>query len=779
MINEKRGLRMEEEQRLEQARVDRVDDEIKHQIEATEQAVNDAHKETRAVEKNYSENASINRYEVDDIAESRSELEQQRRLVSQAAENETILKHQLQTLRGLHGSPYFGRIDILDPGEKEPETLYIGTASLMNDDKTDFLVYDWRAPISGVYYNGNLGPVKYETPAGMQETELVKKRQFTIKDGKITNMFDTNDTVGDELLQAALGEQNDQYMHNIVATIQQEQNDIIRDTRSDLLLVQGVAGSGKTSAILQRIAYLLYHSRAELNADQIVLFSPNNLFSHYISEVLPSLGERNMRQVTLAGFLRRRFEGLQVETLFDRYEDRQQDGSDHAVADFLESAAAMNAVRDYVRHLPVDQFQFADLTFNSQVFFTAAHIKSIYQSLPATMTAADRLIHLKNKLIRELQHRVREEAKKDWVAKELDDLDVQQLHSLYGKHTVDDFKDEDQQYAYLSRRYAKRRLRVVADAIYNNYFIDFFNQYEQFLRQVDLPKSISKRDWTSAITEYQEEIEYHRLKLMHTAPLMYLRDLMTGSGQNQSFQYVFIDEMQDYPLAMLVYLRHAFPRAKFTVLGDSEQALFKPLQLPQEMLAELSSVLKAKHPNLISLNRSYRSTKEITDFAKALLPDGDQVISFTRHGDKPRLLVRYDQSALNESLLESISNQRAEYETVAVLTKNLSQAEDVYRFLHQQKVADLHLLHARDSALPAGVLVLPIYLAKGLEFDSVIAYDVSASNMENVDAVGMIYTMATRAMHQLTLLSSGPVSPAINEQAGRQLVIEHELTDKD
>ncbi|WP_283587429.1 RNA polymerase recycling motor HelD [Limosilactobacillus viscerum] len=770
---------MEEEQRLEQARVDRVDDEIKRQIETTAQAVNDAHKETRAVEKNYSENASINRYEVDDIAESRSELEQQRRLVSQAAENETILKHQLQTLRGLHGSPYFGRIDILDPGEKEPETLYIGTASLMNEDKTDFLIYDWRAPISGVYYNGNLGPVKYETPAGIQKTELVKKRQFTIKDGKITNMFDTNDTVGDELLQAALGEQNDQYMHNIVATIQQEQNDIIRDTKSDLLLVQGVAGSGKTSAILQRIAYLLYHSRAELNADQIVLFSPNNLFSHYISEVLPSLGERNMRQVTLAGFLRRRFEGLQVETLFDRYEDRQTGNGNHDIADFLESAAAMDAVRDYVRDLPVDQFQFADLTFNSQVFFSAAHIKEIYQSLPATMTAADRLIHLKNKLIRELQHRVREEAKKDWVAKGLDELDVQQLHSLYGKHTVDDFEDEDQQYDYLSRRYAKRRLRVVADAIYNNYFIDFFNQYEQFLRQVDLPQNISKRDWTSSITEYQEEIECHRLKLMHTAPLMYLRDLMTGSGQNQSFQYVFIDEMQDYPLAMLVYLRHTFPRAKFTVLGDSEQALFKPLQLPQEMLEELSAVLKAKHPNLISLNRSYRSTKEITDFAKSLLPDGDQVISFTRHGDQPRLVVRYDQPALNEALLESINDQRTEYETVAVLTKNLAQAEDVYRFLHQQKVDDLHLLHARDSALPSGVLVLPIYLAKGLEFDSVVAYDVSASNMENVDAVGMIYTMATRAMHQLTLLSNGPVSPAINEQAGRQLVIEHELMDKD
>ena len=345
------------------------------------------------------------------------------------------------------------------------------------------LIYDWRAPISGVYYNGTLGKVQYETPAGTQSTELVKKRQFTIKDGRITNMFDTNETVGDELLQAALGAQNDQYMHNIVATIQQEQNDIIRNTSSDLLLVQGVAGSGKTSAILQRIAYLLYHSRADLNADQIVLFSPNNLFSHYISEVLPSLGERNMRQVTLAGFLRRRFEGLQVETLFDRYEERQSEATAaHAAADFLESATVMTAVRQYVHQLPVDQVQFANLTFNSQVFFSADHIRELYQRLPASLSAADRLAQLKNKLIRELQHRVREEAKKDWVAKALDELDVQQLHSLYGQQSVDDFKDEEAQYAYLARKLAKRRLRVVADAIYNNYFIDFYNQYERFLR---------------------------------------------------------------------------------------------------------------------------------------------------------------------------------------------------------------------------------------------------------------------------------------------------------
>ena len=766
----------EREQQKEQLRVDEVERQIDYQIKTTTQDVEAAHHETRAVEQNYSENASINRYEVDDIAESRAMIEQQRQLVSRAVESETILKHQLSTLKNLKGSPYFGRIDIQDPDEQQPESLYIGTASLMNDDKTDFLIYDWRAPISGIYYNGTLGKVKYQTPAGEQTTDLVKKRQFTIKDGQITNMFDTNETVGDELLQAALGQQNDQYMHNIVATIQQEQNDIIRDTKSDLLLVQGVAGSGKTSAILQRIAYLLYHSRSNLNADQIVLFSPNNLFSHYISEVLPSLGERNMRQVTLAGFLKRRFEGLQVETLFDRYEKRQATAHPSLVIDnYLESEHFMRAVKAYVNQVDGSQLRFANITFNSQVFFTAAHLRKLYEELPESLPLADKLVQLKNKLIRELQQRVKEEAKKDWVAEELDSLDTQKLYQLYGKKTPDDFKDEDEQFAYLTRRLAKRRLRVVADAIYNNYFLDFYEQYNHFLHQVPVPSKISKREWATMILDYQEEIEYHRLNLVHTAPLMYLRDLLSGTGQNQSFQYVFIDEMQDYSTTMLIYLRHAFPRAKFTVLGDSEQALFKPLELPETLLNQLSEVLQARHPNLIALRRSYRSTTEITNFAKALLPDGEQIIAFTRHGEKPRLLVRYSEEQLLATLLEETKRLTGQYETVAILTKNRQQATTIYRYLHRQQVEELHLLDEHDSAMPKGVLILPVYLAKGLEFDAVIAADISAQNLAGTDQVGMIYTMATRAMHELTLLSNGPVSSAINEQASQQLLIEHEL----
>lgn len=765
----------EQERHMEQQRVDLVMKQIDKQIAETKKALADAHKETRAVEKNYSENASINRYEIDDIAESRAMIEQQRQLVSRAAESETILRRQLKTLQNLKRTPYFGRIDIQDPGKNKPETLYIGTASLMNDDKTAFLIYDWRAPISGVYYNGTLGEVRYETPNGIRETVLIKKRQFTIKDGQIVNMFDTNETVGDELLQAALGEQNDQYMHNIVATIQQEQNDIIRDTHSDLLLVQGVAGSGKTSAVLQRIAYLLYHSRTALNADQIVLFSPNRLFSHYISQVLPSLGERNMRQVTMSGFIRRRFEGLQVENIFERYEKRQRASKqDRRIANFLESQTAMNDIHRYASHLMDEQLQFSNITFEGRVFFTAEHIQELYQEQPNAMKAANRMVQLKNKLIRELQRRVKEEAKKDWVAKELDSLDTQQLHNLYGKKTIDDFQDEDEQYAYLAYRWAKRRLRIVADAIYNDYFIDVYSQYANWLRQLSLPKEIHQEEWQRMIANYSNELEMHRLEMMHAAPLMYLRDLLMGTGQNHSFKYVFVDEMQDYSVAMMIYLRHAFPGAKFTVLGDSEQALFKPLELPEQLLERLSKTLVAKHPNLISLRRSYRSTKEITDFAKALLPDGDRIMSFTRHGQRPALLVRSSVNAVEQALQDSVEKYYEQYEKVAVLTKNQEQAQQAYRQLRRQ-FSNVHLLDMNDTELPSGILVLPVYLAKGLEFDSVIAYDVSQANLKGTDEIGMLYTMATRAMHDLTMISNGQVSTAINEKASRQLTIEHEV----
>lgn len=300
----------------------------------------------------------------------------------------------------------------------------------------------------------------------------------------------------------------------------------------------------------------------------------------------------------------------------------------------------MQDVRNYVSQLSDRDLQFANVDFEGRVFFTADHIKTLYMHQPAAMRSANRMVQLKNQLIRELQQRVKKEARQDWVAKELDSLDRQQLHRLYGRKTIDDFRDEDEQYAYLAYRWAKHRLRIVADAIYNDYFIDIDSQYRQWLAQLSRPSKVSQADWDRMIADYSDQLEYHRLDMMHAATLLYLRDLLMGTGQNHSFKYIFIDEMQDYSVAMMIYLRHVFPSAKFTVLGDSEQALFKPLEMPEHLLQRLIKTLAARHPNLISLRRSYRSTKEITDFAKSMLPDGDQIMSFTPMGNgQPSMFV--------------------------------------------------------------------------------------------------------------------------------------------
>ncbi|PWF99341.1 RNA polymerase recycling motor HelD [Levilactobacillus bambusae] len=767
---------MDDEQKQEQARVDSVINKISDRIETTTDEYEKAHAEKRDVQKNYRNNTSVNWFEIDDRIDTSAELQQQRALESRLNENESIIKNQLERYQILEKSPYFGRIDIQDPDESQPERLYIGTSSFVDDDQ-NFLIYDWRAPVSSIYYNGVLGQVAYETPAGSQTTDLQKKRQYLIQNGHIENMFDTNETVGDEMLQHVLGEQNDDTMQNIVATIQREQNDIIRDTRSDLLVVQGAAGSGKTSAILQRIAFLLYHSRRELEADQIVLFSPNKLFSHYISDVLPSLGERNMAQVTLAEFFNERFEGLHVQSLFDRYEADQTHPGDAHLRDYKEGAEFMATIRDYCRNLKTPEMAFTDILFDGRIFFSHGEIKALYETLPNVLPV-DRFLQLKNALIKQLKARIDVEAKKDWVQDAIDNLSTEEYHTLLGSKRRHQFQQLDDEVAYIAHKLVKDRLRSVYDAIYNGYFLDTYQQYNAFLNQCSLPENVSQSSWQQSISDYHDQIEYHRLNLIDAAPLLYLRDQLLGGGTNSAIQFLFIDEMQDYSLAQLLYLHHAFPRAKLTFLGDSEQALFKDVEEPEAVLRQLNEAFHVKKSRLITLNRSYRSTYPITTFAKSLLPDGDRIEAFNRPGDLPKLIIRYDHAGATRALIREVQTELAESSVCAILTKNLTEARQVYQEIHGE-LDQVTLLTDMDRSLPKGAVVLPIYLAKGLEFDSVIAYDVSAQNYPDASLTGTLYTIATRAMHHLTLLSIGPVSPLIATPripAG-QLQIEHELNN--
>lgn len=735
----------------EQARVTSVIAKLKARLAAIHEQIEAAHRETSRIERAYGENTKVNVTEVDDQMETNAAVQQQKVMVARAVENETILKHERDRLTLLADNPYFGRIDIDEDGE--PDTLYIGTATFIDEDG-DFLVYDWRAPISSIYYNGTLGDVTYETPVGEQHATLKNKRQFQIEHGHIKTMFDTNETVGDEILQSVLGDQSDEYMKNIVATIQREQNDIIRDTSSDLLVVQGVAGSGKTSAVLQRVAYLLYHSRSDLDADQMVLFSPNRLFANYISQVLPSLGEKNMRQATLFEFLANRFTGLHVETLFERYEHDAAGLPQAAetIRRFKEAPSYLQAIADYAND-PDRVPHFIDVEFNGEVFFSATAIANIYQSQPTLMKPIDKFTATKNALIKQLNARIHDEATHDWAQLRVSDLSQTELETLTADHEFETGEDEQQ---FVSEAIVAKAFAPIYDALYNDHFYDVFQDYQQFMEQVAAP--VNAPIWQTMITAFSDGIEAHHLRLEDAAPLLYLRDLSTGSGQNSLIQYVFVDEMQDFSMAQLLYLKHAFPKAKLTLLGDAKQDVFTSNYQPSDFIHEIKDVFAGYKIRLITLNKSYRSTQPITNFAKALLPEHDHIQAFNRAGDMPEVLTVSSADA-TASLSRLVTRLLTVDSTVAILTKDAKTAAQLYATLKLD--TPVTLLSANDHSLKNGCVILPVYLAKGLEFDAVVGWDISATTYRNEADRDILYTLCSRALHHLTLVTLDAPSPLI------------------
>ena len=271
----------ESQQELEQKHLDEVMDKIKIKEKSLDKTIDSAQGEARNLNFHYLDDVRLDYDDYSTSMETALTIQQQQQMLKEREHAWQQSTKQLDTLQRLEKSPYFARVDFKEEGEDKPETIYIGLGSFA-DDQEHFLVYDWRAPISSIYYDGKLGKVTYNAPDGERSVDMTKKRQFIIKDGKIENMFDTNESIGDQMLMNVLNEKSSTQMKSIVTTIQREQNKIIRNTSADLLFVQGAAGSGKTSAIMQRVAYLLYRYRGNLNSGQVIMFSPNQLFNDYV-----------------------------------------------------------------------------------------------------------------------------------------------------------------------------------------------------------------------------------------------------------------------------------------------------------------------------------------------------------------------------------------------------------------------------------------------------------------------------------------------------------------
>lgn len=750
------------EKELEQKHLDNIMEQIKEREKSLKKSIKSAEGEARELNSHFFDDVKLDYDGYSTSMETALSIHQQQQLLS---EREHAWQHsakQLDTVERLEKRPYFARVDFKENGEEKPETIYIGLGSFADKDD-HFLIYDWRAPISSIYYDGKLGKVTYNSPEGEITVDMTKKRQFMIEDGKIINMFDTNESIGDQMLLSVLSEKSSTKMKSIVTTIQREQNKIIRNTSADLLFVQGAAGSGKTSAILQRIAFLLYRYRGNLTSSDVIMFSPNQLFNDYIKNVLPEMGEQNMVQMTYWQFVARRLPGMNVENLFKQFEDPTADTN---ISKFKDSVYFFNLLTRYAKRLNKRGVIFKNIYFRDKKkpYFDKDKIKEIYYSFNENYNLANRIDATREELIKILNRKITPETKKAWVAHTIEGMSQQELNDLYDRPDQE-FESEAKEEAFLGRKIVLAALKGVHKRILHNHFFNMRAQYLSFLRavpkMVDLSKwDIDEDEWMKHVEEVKNNFKSHDIAMSDVSAYLYLYDLVTGRRTDYEMRYAFIDEIQDYTPFQLAYLKYNFPRAKFTMLGDLNQAIFTKDE-SRSLLKQISGLFDPEKTDVVQLTKSYRSTKELTNFTKQILRQGEKIEAFNRKGPKPVIWGRKTDEEAVAVLSNVLRDNEKHKMTTAVVTKDLASAEFVHKML-ADRGEKATLIATANQRLVDGTLIIPSYLAKGLEFDAVIMWGASKENYHRIDETQLVYTITSRAMYKLDIIYTGEKSPLLD-----------------
>lgn len=751
------------EETLEQKHLDNIMKQIKEREKSLKKSIKSAEGEARDLNSHFFDDVKLDYDGYSTSMETALSIHQQQQLLSEREHTWQHSAKQLDTVERLEKRPYFARVDFKEQGEKKPETIYIGLGSFADKDD-HFLIYDWRAPISSIYYDGKLGEVSYNSPEGKITVDMTKKRQFMIEDGKIVNMFDTNESIGDQMLLEVLSEKSSTQMKSIVTTIQQEQNKIIRNTSADLLFVQGAAGSGKTSAILQRIAYLLYRYRGNLTSSDVIMFSPNQLFNDYIKNVLPEMGEQNMVQMTYWQFVARRLPGMNVENLFKQFEDQN---SDTNISKFKGSVNFFNLLTRYAKHLNKRGVIFKNIYFRDKKkpYFDKEKIKEIYYSYNENYNLANRIDATREELIKMLNRKITPEVKKAWVARTIEGMSQSELNELYDRPDQE-FESEAKEEAFLGKKIVLKALKGVHKRILHNHFINMRAQYLSFLRavpkMVDLANKwdITEDDWLHHIDEVKENFKKHDIAITDVSAYLYLYDLITGRRNDYEMRYAFIDEIQDYTPFQLAYLKYNFPRAKFTMLGDLNQAIFTKDE-SRSLLKQISGLFDPEKTDVVQLTKSYRSTKQLTNFTKQILRQGEKIEAFNRQGPKPVIWGRDNDEKAIDVLVDVLRDNEKRKMTTVIITKDLASAKFVHEELSKKKEPTT-LIATANQRLVDGTLVIPSYLAKGLEFDAVVMWGANKENYHQLDETQLVYTITSRAMYKLDVIYTGEKSPLLD-----------------
>ena len=595
----------------------------------------------------------------------------------------------------MQDSPFFGRVDFRYDGDEEAETFYIGIGNLSESAGSLPLVYDWRAPVSGLFYDYDKGSASYEAPSGIFEGEVTSKWQYKIRKGKMLYEFESDVKIDDEILGAELGSNGEVQLKNIVRTIQKEQNEIIRNTKDRIMVIQGAAGSGKTSVALHRIAYLLYHDRENLKSSNVLILSPNGVFADYISHILPELGEENIREMSFDLFAYRELKEI-VGDCEDRYDQIERTVLNPKIQEICrekQSPEFVSKLDGFVLRLEDELMNFRDVEYRGCTLSEKEIIDLFY-------------------------------------FKFLDVPLLSRMHSVaeYFIDQVETLRDRD---------LSDEEREEVMECFRSMYETrDCYVLYSRFL----------EKEGYRPLPHCQ--IEKRRLRYEDVYPVLYLKYTLYQCRNHHGIKHVVVDEMQDYSWIQYLLIHKMFP-CRMTILGDKAQTMEDETQ---DVLKFLPKIF-GKDIRKIVMNRSYRNTMEVAQYANHLTGIEDMEL-FERHGEPVDERTFSSTEEALETVLEKWLNRREEFETEALIFLTEREAEHAFLYIEKRlkeiaPEAENQLCYMnRDSqSFKKGLTVTTFYLAKGLEFDQV--FGIFEEDRESGLQCQAKYITATRALHEL------------------------------
>ena len=646
----------------------------------------------------------------DEIAYMNKHMQDHKRDMDHLEKNamrETIYNYTLQgdhtvenrkRLRKLKDTAYFGRIDFHKKSDQQADQIYIGVHNFQDNDKKN-LVYDWRAAISTLFYDFEPGSAYYETLQGKVEGDISLKRQFRIRKGKMEYMLDTDITIHDDVLQKELNQASSSKMKNIVATIQKEQNAIIRNEDAGHLIIQGVAGSGKTSIALHRIAFLLYRFKDTISSDDILIISPNKVFSSYISNVLPELGEETVAETSIEEIADQLLDyQVKFQSFFGQVTELLEKNNPQLIEriQFKSSTDILKKIDEYITWLENDGFEIADIFVKGKPvpgwFIRESFDK--YKRLP--------LLKRFNEVVQEI---------------------VDNVFRFYQIEVQ--YKDRTKLHTQIRNMFPSYNPRILYKGFY-----DWLNKPELLKF-----KKGSTFEWSDVY------------------PFLYLKMKLEGIKPNHRVKHLVIDEMQDYSPVQYRVLSRLYP-CKKTILGDINQSV-NPFSS-----SNLHSIEKIfPDASAMTMLKSYRSTYEITNFTKRISQNFD-VEPLERYGEEPEVIPCRNADAELSKVIELISEfKNSENNSLGIICKTQKQADYFYKALENN--FKIRLLNDTSADFGTGIVITTAYLAKGLEFDQVIVPQCSHKNYISDTDKQMLYVATTRAMHRLFLTYTGKLSKFI------------------